>query len=162
MKESLKDILSNLNPEVDQETLMLYLQGKLSSEQRHEVEKHIIDDDFESDALEGLESFKDKNKLADLVEHIKTHSSKFINSNRPVHGRFSWQEGYGAFPTAIHNWTRLFGTFRIKKATTSEDHSKENTSHCFANSTLRLRRSTRSSSSSNSSADLRQPPSKRH
>ena len=35
--------------------------------------------------------------LADLVEHIKTHSSKFINKNRLVHGRFSWQEGYGAF-----------------------------------------------------------------
>ena len=35
--------------------------------------------------------------LADLVEAIKTDSSKFINRKKLVHGRFSWQEGYGAF-----------------------------------------------------------------
>lgn len=35
--------------------------------------------------------------LADLVEHIKTHSTKFVNSNKWVHGHFDWQEGYGAF-----------------------------------------------------------------
>jgi len=35
--------------------------------------------------------------LADLVENIKTDSSRFINRNKWVHGRFSWQEGYGAF-----------------------------------------------------------------
>ncbi len=35
--------------------------------------------------------------LADLVADIKTDSSKFINRKKLVHGRFSWQEGYGAF-----------------------------------------------------------------
>jgi putative transposase len=35
--------------------------------------------------------------LADLVENIKTDSSKFINRSKWVHGRFNWQEGYGAF-----------------------------------------------------------------
>ena len=35
--------------------------------------------------------------LADLVEHIKVDSTHFINKGRLVHGRFSWQEGYGAF-----------------------------------------------------------------
>ena len=35
--------------------------------------------------------------LADLVEDIKTGSSKYINRNKWVRGRFSWQEGYGAF-----------------------------------------------------------------
>jgi len=35
--------------------------------------------------------------LADLVQEIKADSSNFINKNRWVHGRFSWQEGYGAF-----------------------------------------------------------------
>jgi putative transposase len=32
-----------------------------------------------------------------LVQNIKADSSTFINKNRWVHGRFSWQEGYGAF-----------------------------------------------------------------
>ena len=40
MSENLKDILSHLNPDIDQETLLLYLQGKLSTEQQHR-EIHI-------------------------------------------------------------------------------------------------------------------------
>jgi REP element-mobilizing transposase RayT len=35
--------------------------------------------------------------LADLVREIKADSTNFINQNKWVHGRFSWQEGYGAF-----------------------------------------------------------------
>jgi hypothetical protein len=35
--------------------------------------------------------------LADLVREVKANSSNFINENRWVRGRFSWQEGYGAF-----------------------------------------------------------------
>jgi hypothetical protein len=42
MSEDLKDILSNLNPDIDQETLLQYLQGKLSPQQQHEVEKKNI------------------------------------------------------------------------------------------------------------------------
>jgi len=35
--------------------------------------------------------------LADLVREIKADSSNFINRNKWVHGKFSWQERYGAF-----------------------------------------------------------------
>src|SRR6266567_5173408 len=35
--------------------------------------------------------------LADLVEEIKKDSSNFINRKKWIRGRFSWQEGYGAF-----------------------------------------------------------------
>jgi REP element-mobilizing transposase RayT len=35
--------------------------------------------------------------LADLVRDIKVDSTTHINKNRWVHGRFRWQEGYGAF-----------------------------------------------------------------
>lgn len=35
--------------------------------------------------------------LSDLVRDIKNNSSNFINDRKLVHGRFSWQEGYGAF-----------------------------------------------------------------
>jgi putative transposase len=35
--------------------------------------------------------------LADLVQEIKVDSTKFINKKKWIHGRFSWQEGYGAF-----------------------------------------------------------------
>jgi ABC-type Na+ efflux pump permease subunit len=76
MSENLKDILSNLNPDIDQETLLLYLQGKLSPAQQHEVEKGMMDDDFENDALEGLSDFKDQQKLSLLVDQLKADLKK--------------------------------------------------------------------------------------
>ena len=71
MQENLKDILSNLSTEVDQETLLLYLQGQLSAEQQHEVEKKMMDNEFASDALEGLQNFKDQQRLQLLVDQLK-------------------------------------------------------------------------------------------
>ena len=35
--------------------------------------------------------------LSDLMKQVKQDSSKWINQNRLVKGKFSWQEGYGAF-----------------------------------------------------------------
>ena len=35
--------------------------------------------------------------IADLVRDIKNNSSNFVNDNKFVKGKFSWQEGYGAF-----------------------------------------------------------------
>jgi hypothetical protein len=35
--------------------------------------------------------------LSDLMRDVKAGSSKYINENRWVAGRFSWQEGFGAF-----------------------------------------------------------------
>ena len=35
--------------------------------------------------------------ISDLVRDVKNNSSNFINEKRLVKGRFSWQEGYGAF-----------------------------------------------------------------
>jgi len=36
-------------------------------------------------------------KLSDLVRDIKNNTSNFINGKHFLPGRFSWQEGYGAF-----------------------------------------------------------------
>jgi REP element-mobilizing transposase RayT len=38
--------------------------------------------------------------LADIIRIVKTNSSKWINENSFVKGKFSWQEGYGAFSYA--------------------------------------------------------------
>jgi hypothetical protein len=76
MSENYKDILSNLNPEVDQETLMLYLQGKLSEEKKHEVEKQLLQSEFEEDAVDGLQEFKDKEQLQYMVEMLNRDLKK--------------------------------------------------------------------------------------
>ena len=35
--------------------------------------------------------------ISDLVRDIKNNSSNFINERKFIKGKFSWQEGYGAF-----------------------------------------------------------------
>lgn len=35
--------------------------------------------------------------LSDLVRDVKSDSSEFINRKRWIRGRFTWQEGFGAF-----------------------------------------------------------------
>ena len=76
MDENLKDILSNLNPDIDQETLLLYLQGKLSADEQHKLEKQMMNSDFDSDALEGLQDLKNKTNIASLVHQLNSDLKK--------------------------------------------------------------------------------------
>lgn len=76
MKDNLKDILSNLNPEVDQEKLLQYLQGKLSAQDQHQLEEQMMGDDFDSDALEGLQEFQNKKDLSALVDQLNADLKK--------------------------------------------------------------------------------------
>lgn len=76
MKDNLKDILANLNAEVDQQTLLKYLEGKLTAAEQHDVEKNTLDEDFQADALEGLQHFTDKAKIASLVEGLNQELKK--------------------------------------------------------------------------------------
>ena len=49
------------------------------------------------DHLHLLVGLRPDAALSDLVRDIKANSSKFINEKRWVMGRFSWQDGFGAF-----------------------------------------------------------------
>lgn len=76
MPGNLKDILSHLSTDIDQETLMLYLQDKLSEEKKHEVEKKLLENEFANDAMEGLQEFKDKQQIAYMVEMLNRDLKK--------------------------------------------------------------------------------------
>jgi len=52
------------------------------------------------DHLHLLVGLRPDAMLSDLVRDVKAGSSKFINEKRWVMGRFSWQEGFGAFSYA--------------------------------------------------------------
>ncbi len=49
------------------------------------------------DHIHILIGLKPAMALADLVREIKADSSNFVNEQKFIRGRFSWQEGYGAF-----------------------------------------------------------------
>jgi len=50
-----------------------------------------------SDHVHILIGLRPAMALADLVKEIKSDSTNFINKKKRIRGRFSWQEGYGAF-----------------------------------------------------------------
>lgn len=80
--DNLKNILSGLSTEVDQETLLQYLQGKLSDEQRQAVEEKLMDNSFEDDALEGLHEFKDKQQIAYMVEALNRDLKRKVEKKK--------------------------------------------------------------------------------
>ena len=76
MSNDLKNILSNLNKDIEQEKLLDYLNKNLSAAEAHEVEKQMADDAFMNDAVEGLEQFKNKKDLSLLVEQLNNDLKK--------------------------------------------------------------------------------------
>lgn len=76
MSDELKNILSNLNKEIEQDKLLDYLNKKLTASEAHEVEKQMSDDDFMNDAVEGLEHFNNKKDLSLYVDQLNKDLKK--------------------------------------------------------------------------------------
>jgi putative transposase len=53
-----------------------------------------------SDHIHIFVGLKPSMAISDLVRDVKNNSSNFINDKNFVKGKFSWQEGYGAFSYA--------------------------------------------------------------
>jgi len=60
--------------------------------------------------------------ISDLVRDIKNNSSNFINKMKFVRGKFSWQEGYGAFSYAHSQIDNVY-----KYIMNQEEHHRKNT-----------------------------------
>jgi len=60
--------------------------------------------------------------LSDLMKHVKQDSSKWINQNKLVKRKFSWQEGYGAFSYSKSQLPRV-----IKYIQNQQEHHKTKT-----------------------------------
>jgi REP element-mobilizing transposase RayT len=61
-------------------------------------------------------------KISDLVRDIKNNSSNFINQQKYIQGKFSWQEGYGAFSYAHSQIENLY-----QYIANEEEHHKRQT-----------------------------------
>lgn len=82
MNNDLLNILSNSNKDIDNQKLMDYLSGKLPEQERHEVEKWMVDNDFASEAVEGLQDFSGKKNLQVYVDHLNKELNKYIQQKK--------------------------------------------------------------------------------
>ena len=62
------------------------------------------------------------NSLSEIVRIVKANSSKWINENRLISGKFSWQEGYGGF-----SYSRSQRNDVIKYIMNQEEHHQRKT-----------------------------------
>ncbi len=49
------------------------------------------------DHIHAFFGLRPSKAISDIVREIKNNSTNFINDNKFIKGKFSWQEGYGAF-----------------------------------------------------------------
>ncbi len=82
MNKDLKNILSELNKEAGQEKLLEYLNRQLDEAGRHEFEKQLLDDEFMSDAAEGLELVENKESIPALVQKLNTGLKDQLSSRK--------------------------------------------------------------------------------
>jgi len=75
-----------------EEELYKYIAGVI----RNKNQKPIIIGGM-PDHIHAFIGFKPSMSISDLVRDIKNNSSRFINDNGYIRGKFCWQEGYGVF-----------------------------------------------------------------
>ena len=64
MSDSLKHIIFTETDCISEQTMFDYIDNKLSAKERHIVEKHMLDCELCSDAMEGLEIVRDRNRIS--------------------------------------------------------------------------------------------------
>jgi anti-sigma factor RsiW len=82
MDEDLLNILSESNKDIDNQKLMDYLSGKLSADQKHEVEKWMVDHPFFNEAVEGLQQAGDTHRVSASVEEINRQLRKYLQKRK--------------------------------------------------------------------------------
>ena len=82
----------NLIPESNREEVERYISGIIRKEKSKTLAIYCNPDHIH--VLIGLNPMS---APATLIRNIKANSSKWINSNNMVKGKFAWQNGYGAF-----------------------------------------------------------------
>lgn len=107
----------NLIPKKHREELHKFITGIVSNRNQKLIAIFAM-----PDHVHVFIGIKPNISISDLVRDIKAGSSKFINDNKWVLGKFSWQEGFGAFS---HSHSHI--DYVVKYILNQEEHHKTKT-----------------------------------
>ncbi len=107
----------NLIPKQYREELHKYITGIITKRNQKLLAIFAM-----PDHLHLLVGLKPNISISDLVRDIKAGSSKFISDNNWIKGKFSWQEGFGAF-----SYSKSQVDDVIKYILNQEEHHKTKT-----------------------------------
>jgi len=74
------------------------------------------------DHIHAFIGLKPAMSISDLVRDVKNNSSNFINDHKFVKGKFSWQDGYGAFSYSHSHISNVYNYILNQ-----EEHHKKKT-----------------------------------
>ena len=77
----LKDIL-NEDDDLRNDDLLKYMQGELSKDDQHKVEKQMSNSDFVNDAVEGLQSIRNKKSIEQYVDELNRNLQKQVSTKK--------------------------------------------------------------------------------
>jgi len=105
----------NLISKQHKEALQKYISGIVQKRQQKLLAIYAM-----PDHIHLLVGIKPNISISDLVRDVKAGSSNFINENRWIHGKFNWQEGFGAFSYSRNQIDTV-----IKYIANQEEHHKK-------------------------------------
>jgi putative transposase len=104
----------NLISKHNREELHKYITGIVQSREQKMLAIFAM-----PDHVHILVGMKPNLSISDLVRDIKAGSSKYINDNKWIQGKFNWQEGFGAFSYAKSQQDMV-----VKYILNQEEHHK--------------------------------------
>jgi hypothetical protein len=84
MLDNIKDILANLNTDVDQELLLRYIIGNISDADKRTIELQMAEDPFLNDAVEGLQQVANKAEIERVIHNLNTNFKRQL-ANKKQH-----------------------------------------------------------------------------
>ena len=121
MTKELKHKLYSSTECLSEQTMFDCIDNKLSAKERHLVEKHMLDCELCSDAMEGLELVKDRNRIS----VIKTNAAKFITPIAEKEAKIISINYKTVFSIAAGIALLIGGVFLFKNFTSSEMKSSD-------------------------------------
>jgi REP element-mobilizing transposase RayT len=104
----------NVIPVKHKEVLQKYTTGIIQN-RKHK----LLTVNYMPDHVHIFIGYQPAQPLPDLLRDIKANTSKFINENKWIPGKFQWQEGYGAFSYSHSQIPDI-----IQYINTQEEHHK--------------------------------------
>ena len=84
MDNDLLNILSNSNKDIDNQKLMDYLSGKLTGQEKHDVELWMAENDFANEAIEGLQDLSgtSRKNLQLYVDQLNKDLTQYLQKKK--------------------------------------------------------------------------------
>lgn len=78
----LTDILSGKEEQLNEEELLRYINKDISDDERHAIEKKMLNASFENDAVDGLQEIESKPKLDQYVAQLNKNLQQQLSSKK--------------------------------------------------------------------------------